>query len=325
MRGQAGADHRTDIPPAPLHDLEHARPEALASEIGIGGIGSGDDERVQPLLLEGFEVPVVGGHVRASPRTAFLASHAEGVNIYLGDAVAAADEAQELALGRLQGRIRHHVQQPDVQLADVLAGRPFRAEDIEPLRLQACECGETGMGDQGHGQRRRASPSAETTSSRKSASSRTLSAAFGVYRVSVIVRDREVQGPPVLDQTREDPLHEVVRNDGIAGIERLLVPIGGQTPVQEFFRVVERLGLGALAPEQVLLPIRADLEIEDQRIGGENGEGVGAAELAHAAARVIDEMRIAVDVVRLLDEMHDVAHRVHFGLAMQALAALELV
>ena len=86
-------------------------------------------------------------------------------------------EAQELALGRFQCGVRHQVQQPDVQLPDILAGGALHAQNLDPLLLQAGERGKVAVGDQRHRQPRPALPSASTTRSRKSVSSRTLSAA----------------------------------------------------------------------------------------------------------------------------------------------------
>ena len=99
------------------------------------------------------------------------------MDVDLRDAVAASDEAQELALGRFQCGVRHQVQQPDVQLPDILAGGALHTQDLDPLLLQAGERGEFAVGDQRHRQPRPARPSESTTRSRKSVSSRTLSAA----------------------------------------------------------------------------------------------------------------------------------------------------
>ena len=74
----------------------------------------------RPACLEVREVRVVGLDVRARLRAAGQAGHAEGVDVDLGDAIAGADEAHVLLLGHQQRGVRHHVQQADVELADVL-------------------------------------------------------------------------------------------------------------------------------------------------------------------------------------------------------------
>ncbi len=61
-------------------------------------------------------------------RRAFAATklcERERIDIELGDRIARPDEADELALGRGQCRIGHHVQQADVQLADILVPSPL--------------------------------------------------------------------------------------------------------------------------------------------------------------------------------------------------------
>ena len=63
------------------------------------------------------------------------------MDIELGDLVALPDQAEELALGGLQGGVGHHVQQPDMQLADVLVQGPIRVEDLLALVAQALKVG----------------------------------------------------------------------------------------------------------------------------------------------------------------------------------------
>ena len=99
---------------------------------------------------------------------------AEGMDVELGDLIALADQAEELALGGGQGRVRHHVEQADMQLADVLMQGPAGVEDVLPLVAQAGEGRQVIVGDDGHGvnpQPLRAM--ACSTRSRKSRSSRT--------------------------------------------------------------------------------------------------------------------------------------------------------
>ena len=75
----------------------------------------------------------------------------EGVDIELGDLVALSDQPEELALGRLQGGVGHHVQQPDVELADVLVERPVGVQDIVSVGLETGKGRQVVVGDNGHG------------------------------------------------------------------------------------------------------------------------------------------------------------------------------
>ena len=61
------------------------------------------------------------------------------VYMELSDLVALADQTEKLALRRLQGRIRHHVEQSNVELADVLLLRSLRRQHGGAIVLQALE------------------------------------------------------------------------------------------------------------------------------------------------------------------------------------------
>ena len=61
------------------------------------------------------------------------------MHVELGDRIALTDQPEELAFGRRQRLVRHHVQQTDVQLADVLVQRTVRRQHIDALLSQAFE------------------------------------------------------------------------------------------------------------------------------------------------------------------------------------------
>ena len=76
---------------------------------------------------------------------------------------------------------------------------------------------------------------------------------------------------------------------------------------------------------KLLLHALVGADVHDHRMGGERLHRPGVVELADAAARVVDEMSVAIDVARLLDESGHVAHRADLRLAVQALAREELL
>ncbi len=73
------------------------------------------------------------------------------MDVKLRDAVARSHQPQELPLGGFQGRIRHHVQQPDMQFPDVLGCRPLQAEDFLAFVPEALEARQIRIGNEWHG------------------------------------------------------------------------------------------------------------------------------------------------------------------------------
>jgi hypothetical protein len=63
----------------------------------------------------------------------------------LGDAIAAADEPYELPLGGLERRVGHHVEESDVQLADVLVQGAVEREQLVPLGTEVLERRQLGV------------------------------------------------------------------------------------------------------------------------------------------------------------------------------------
>ena len=117
----------------------------------MADIGPGDDQGIQALLADFSEGFVVAGDVvpgRGAPRQGV---QAEGMDEKLGDGIALPDQAEELALGRRQRRVRHHVAQPDVQFANVLVQGARRIEDVLPFLAQALESRKIVVRDNRHG------------------------------------------------------------------------------------------------------------------------------------------------------------------------------
>ena len=65
-------------------------------------------------------------------------SHVQG---YIYDKPLSAEQAQELAFGGGEGGVRHHVEQADVQLADVLVRGALGADDLLAFGAKAREGG----------------------------------------------------------------------------------------------------------------------------------------------------------------------------------------
>ncbi len=150
MGGEAGAQGRGDMPEGPVDDLDQGLPEGLVRQIGMAHVGTGDDERVQPFRPDAIEIPVITVDVRLGRGGPLQLPEGEGIDIELGDLIALVDEAQELPLRGGQDRIRHHVQEPDVQLADILLQRLVRFQDRLALSAQMLERREIGIGDDRH-------------------------------------------------------------------------------------------------------------------------------------------------------------------------------
>ena len=83
--------------------------------------------------------------------------------------------------------------------------------------------------------------------------------------------------------------------------------------------------MGLLAPDELLLHAFVGADVHHHRVCGEQLDRLGIVQVADAAARIVDEMFVPVDVVRLLDEVDDVAHGGDFRIMVQALAGQELL
>src|SRR5690606_25911215 len=131
--------------------------------------------------------------------------------------------------------------------------------------------------------------------------------------------------PAVRDERGEDPADELVGHDLIRARKTRLLEVLRELPVEELLLVVERLRILDRALHELALELRVRLEVEDQRVLCEDLFGLRIVELDDAAARVVDEMIVAVDLASLLNELLDVAHRADLGLTVQPLALLELL
>jgi hypothetical protein len=91
-----------------------------SSRSGVGHVRAGDDQRVEPVALEVLEGLVVRVDVGLDRGLRAEPGDGERVDVDLHDLVGATDQPDELLLGHVQRGVGHHVEQADVQLADVL-------------------------------------------------------------------------------------------------------------------------------------------------------------------------------------------------------------
>ena len=115
-----------------------------------GRVGAGDDQRVEPLLFELRERSVMCRDVVGGRALADLPLRPEQVDMELSDSIGSAEQAQELAFGRLQGRIGHHIEHADVQLANILVHGAVQRQDLVPARPQPGKGRQIGVFYQRH-------------------------------------------------------------------------------------------------------------------------------------------------------------------------------
>ena len=120
MGRQAGAQGRGDVVDGPAdHTLERF-PEGLRGQLGSDHIGTGDDQRIQSLLLDFLHRLVVLIDVGLRRGAAFQFRQGKRVHVELRYRVALADQSEKLPLCSRQRRVGHHVQQTDMQFANIL-------------------------------------------------------------------------------------------------------------------------------------------------------------------------------------------------------------
>ncbi len=129
MRRQAGTEDRCHVRLGPPYDIDQRLPEWLIDEMWFDDVCARDDQRVEAFLSEILETEIVLRNMRPGRLAAIQPGQRERVDEELRNRVAAADKMDELPLGCLQRRIRHHVQEADVQLADVLVLRTVERQD----------------------------------------------------------------------------------------------------------------------------------------------------------------------------------------------------
>ena len=139
---KAGAEGRGCVVPSPLDYLLELLPRGFVGEVGARRVETGYYQGVKTLGADGSEILVILIDVSARLGIALDGSDAERVDVELHDLIAPADEAQKLALGGLQRGIGHHVQEADVQGADVLIARARRLYDELALVFEALKAGE---------------------------------------------------------------------------------------------------------------------------------------------------------------------------------------
>src|ERR1043166_9613969 len=145
----------------------------------------------------------------------------------------------------------------------------------------------------------------------------------GADRVAVLARDLLVARDAGGEEAREDPSHEVVGIDLGHAAMLLLAKVVCKLRVEEFPAIKERLGILLRALPQIALIFRGSLYIKDERGVGEDAGNLGIVELAEGARRVVHEVAVPVDLVRLADELGDILHRGDFRIVVQDLPALE--
>src|SRR5512139_4073332 len=105
------------------------------------------------------------------------------------------------------------------------------------------------------------------------------------HGVAVRPGDRLVARNARVEQAREHPASEVVGLDLRDELEALFLEIDRQVLGKEGGTEVQRLGVGLRAFDQrVLLLARGGLDVEDQRVLGQELDHAGLVELAQAAA-----------------------------------------
>ncbi len=124
----------------PINNFIQCLPERLLFENRIGDIGSRNNQRVQPILLELFERQVVLVDIGLSFGAAGQTRNRKRIDEQLSDLIAAADQTHELSLGDDECRIGHHVEKPHMQFTNVLLQRVPKFENIFASLLQILEC-----------------------------------------------------------------------------------------------------------------------------------------------------------------------------------------
>ena len=123
----------------PVDDFPKRVPERLPVEGGICHVGAGNNQGVQFLVTQLLETRVVLGDMCLRLRTARQASHGKEVRVEIHCLTAVGDQAQELPLGCLQGRVGHHVQHPDMQFARLQRNAAPGGQHVVSLLTQPVE------------------------------------------------------------------------------------------------------------------------------------------------------------------------------------------
>lgn len=141
VAGEAGAEDGGDVGLGPGDDLLEGVPERFLFEGGVGDVGAGDDEGVDTDFLEVVEGGVMLVDVGLGVWGAAEAGEGEGVDIELGDLVTVADKAHKLLFGDTEGGIGHHIEEADMEFADILVESVVEGEDFLAVLAQVIESG----------------------------------------------------------------------------------------------------------------------------------------------------------------------------------------
>ena len=84
---ETGTQSRSHIFARPVHNCGHRFPEAFPGDIGLGDVGTRDDQRIESVALEITKVLVVTLHMFSRIAFAVYAFDGERVNVELSDPV----------------------------------------------------------------------------------------------------------------------------------------------------------------------------------------------------------------------------------------------
>ena len=114
-------------------------PSRFCGEVGTSGIEAGYYQSVEALSSNIGKILIMLVDVSASLSFALNSSNAKWVDVELHHLIAMPDEAHKLALSGLQRGIGHHIQEADMQSADILRACALRLYYELALILQAFE------------------------------------------------------------------------------------------------------------------------------------------------------------------------------------------
>ena len=144
---EAGTKYRRDVFFRPAHDVDQWFPERFLVQRRVDDIGTRDYQCIESLFGQLFEFEIVFLDMLTGFLAALYPRHRKWIDEKLRDGIAAADQTDELPLGRGERRVRHHVEKADMQLTNVLLLRAVEGQDNLAAITQDLECGQTVVGD----------------------------------------------------------------------------------------------------------------------------------------------------------------------------------
>src|SRR6266702_3296552 len=115
MDGQTGKHRRHGILPGPVGDLGEGGPIWLFRQTGGSRLGTGHDHSIQAPVQQIVDAAVVSTHVITPPFRTGGRLHRIKMQPDEKSSGRSIEQVEQLALGRHQGRIRHVVDEPDVE------------------------------------------------------------------------------------------------------------------------------------------------------------------------------------------------------------------